>query len=312
MLLHRKSISGFTLIELLVVIMVTGLLIALLLPAVQSARESSRRLKCLNNLHQLGIAFHSYSSAFDCFPSQTPTSVHFSILPQIELNGLYSQYNFEVKRNLLDPGSPNLTVQKTWVSLFICPSDNPPSGWVATNNYAVSRGVYKRDELDTGLFRYYSKQVSRIQDITDGAGNTIMMSEWLVGSRDYYDHTPKRPVYWTNESLNGKLNFEKFLSACRALDPAQAKPGIINKGTDWTANKYTSTIYNHNMLPNQMSCYSSGWVLEGAYTASSNHPGGVNSLFADGHARFIRDTIIKDVWWALGTRAGGEILNDEW
>lgn len=310
-LVHPSRPSGFTLIELLVVVMVIAILVALLLPAVQSAREASRRLKCINNMHQMSVALHSYHSTYDCFPSRTSTSVQFSILPQIELNSLYSQFNFGAQYLLLiDAASPNLTVRRTRVSLFMCPSDHTHPDWIAPSNYAVSRGVDKRDGVDTGAFPGHEEWVSRVQSFTDGTANTIMMSEWLVGTGDLFNQAPKRPVFDTQESLNWEINFKAFLSACRTLNPSQARVGIPDKGKEWTKSGYTNTMYNHNMPPNHLSCYSSGWVQEGAYTASSNHPGGVNSLFADGHVRFIRNTISQDIWWALGTRAGGEIIDD--
>src|SRR5262245_37570793 len=145
-----RSRSGFTLIELLVVIAIIGVLIALLLPAVQSAREAARRIQCTNNLKQIGIALHTYHSAANSFPpgrmkpylgnfSGSVTgecykggiAVHMHIAPFMEGNNLYNAFNFAAGRFRVPPSGPpncpqNLTVVITKNTLFMCPSDPDP------------------------------------------------------------------------------------------------------------------------------------------------------------------------------------------
>lgn len=298
--------KGFTLIEMLVVLMIISLLVGLLLPAVQSARESSRRLVCLNHLHQIGVAFHSYHSSYDSFPSSGQRSILAAILPELELQPIFQSINFNSTLGSSAPGSVNQSVQETVISIFICPSDSPPKGWLATTNYACSQGVELRDQVDNGALPFWSKKALGLKDITDGAGNTVLTSEWVTGPRFLDRRNLKGTVYSTNEQYLGPSQLTLFLTACQNLNPSSAPIGINDKGTNWLLDGYVATRYNHNMTPNQLSCISGGWVQEGAYTASSHHPGGSHSLFADGHARFMKQSISREVWWAIGTRAGSE------
>ena len=302
--------KGFTLIEMLVVIMIIAILVGLLLPAVQSARESSRRVTCLNHLHQIGVAFHSYHSSYDSFPSSGQRSILAALLPQLELQPIFQSINFNSSLGSSLPGSVNQTVQETFISIFVCPSDSPPKGWLATTNYACSQGVELRNQSDNGSLPFWSKKALGLKDITDGAGNTVLACEWVTGPRFLDRHDLKGTVYSTSEQLVGPAQLNLFLTECEKLNPGSAPVGINDKGSNWLLDGYVASRYNHNMTPNRLSCISGGWVQEGAYTASSHHPGGSHSLFADGHARFIKQSISREVWWAIGTRAGGETITD--
>src|SRR5262249_39363554 len=136
---HRRS--GFTLIELLVVIAIIGILIALLLPAVQTAREAARRMQCTNNLKQIGLALHNYHDTVRAFPMGRDggsSSVQGRIRPYTEQTSLFDAINFSVGWNT----PPNTSVQAANVSAFLCPSDSLtdlPAGW-AGNNYRASQG----------------------------------------------------------------------------------------------------------------------------------------------------------------------------
>ena len=130
MIRHRDCTErgAFTLVEVLVAIGVIGLLVALLIPAVQSARESARRLKCSNNLHQLGIALQAYASSFGMLPgaySGKAFSIHAMLLPGLEQTTLYNSINFSCASVSLSSREryPNLTSARTSVDLFLCPSD---------------------------------------------------------------------------------------------------------------------------------------------------------------------------------------------
>ena len=143
---------GFTLVELLVIVAIIGLLFALLLPAVQAAREASRRAQCANNLHQIGIGLQAYVSDFGVFPAgcggriQSP---HVAILPALEQGALYNSYNWALP-SFID-GAVNQSFRCTQVSTFLCPSDVPPQGrptdydGMAATDYAANLGdAYSR------------------------------------------------------------------------------------------------------------------------------------------------------------------------
>lgn len=305
--------KAFTLIELLVVIMIVGLLIALLLPAVQSARESSRRMTCLNNLRQIGLAFHSYHSINDCFPaSGMERSMFVAVLPQLDLTIIYNSFNFGTTFSNPFPSSPNATGISVVIDVLVCPSDRAPTYSVATTNYACSQGVDVRDRIDNGALPYWSEKPFGIRDITDGSAATVMISEWGTAPRNVFARDKKGTVFSTPGNTHYKDQLQAALDSCKSLDSNTAPIGMSDKGWNWTGEGYAVTRYNHNMTPNSLSCINDGWVMEGAYTASSHHPGGSHSLFADGHARFIKQTISTETWWAIGTRAKGETLSDEY
>jgi prepilin-type N-terminal cleavage/methylation domain-containing protein/prepilin-type processing-associated H-X9-DG protein len=209
--------SGFTLIELLVVIAIIAVLIALLLPAVQAAREAARRLQCVNNLKQLGLALHSYHSANDCFPpgalfawnpdtakqiNNGDFSAHARLLPFEEQQPLYNAANFSVACFNSATGVPmNTTVTTTRLSAFLCPSSERP-GWTMNgtapinkaiapgNNYFASLGstlefaAQQTSGPPNGPFFYYGQYGSPvgIASITDGTSSTIAFGEWKTGT----------------------------------------------------------------------------------------------------------------------------------
>jgi len=206
---HPRTKPGFTLVELLVVIAIIGVLVALLLPAVQAAREAARRMRCSNNLKQLALGLHNYHDVYDRFPSgqyfcKIPPCINrnewwqgwgwsASILPYIEQGPLASQFNFSL--NLYDPR--NVDLIKTPVKSFQCPSDVsrraeiPPSGVataperLATSNYCGNGGSFANSfETDivandpdwtNGVLRRDSRH--RFSEITDGTSNTFLLGE---------------------------------------------------------------------------------------------------------------------------------------
>jgi len=204
---------GFTLIELLVVIAIIGVLVALLLPAVQAAREAARRSQCSNNLKQLGLALQNYHSAVDSFPlggnpgPSTPGagccqiwgawSAHTMLLPYMEQKPTYDSLNFySVARGNGYSENSNATGISTRLNTLLCPSATPPSqNWglvvnkpFAGNSYFASSGpsvMWRGDQANTpnGIFTA-GGAVRGIRDITDGSSQTIAFGEWRIGDFD--------------------------------------------------------------------------------------------------------------------------------
>ena len=195
---------GFTLVELLVVIAIIGILIALLLPAVQAAREAARRAHCTNNFKQLGIALHNYHDTFRAFPSYSRLSASnasrtysyaafVAILPFIEQKPVYDQIkkatrDFYYRANEKDPSDPETLYQigeRTRLAAFLCPSDHlyPNTSMQGCCNYAVCAGPNIGWDIDTsrqnGVFR--ATVDTSMAAITDGTSNTIMLGEFLTG-----------------------------------------------------------------------------------------------------------------------------------
>jgi prepilin-type N-terminal cleavage/methylation domain-containing protein/prepilin-type processing-associated H-X9-DG protein len=211
----RSRNHGFTLIELLVVISIIAVLIALLLPAVQAAREAGRRMHCVNNLKQIGLALHNYHQTLDSYPmgagpgqrtlggylAKQGWSIHAAILPQLGETPLYNAINFDwgIAANTYPAYFSNSTAFGAQVKAFLCPSDpfatgvNVAAFQAANNNYFGSVGtttdILKGNSTSvttlasvptTGLFAF--QQSKAIRDVTDGTSNTIAFAESTVGN----------------------------------------------------------------------------------------------------------------------------------
>lgn len=312
LLVPRPRRRAFTIVEILVVIAVIGLLTALLIPAVQVAREAARRNQCSNNLHQLGIALHSYGGNFGAFPPGLGSrgfSVHVEILPYLELTNLYNAIN--VNMSGMAVPFENRTAVSSSVAVFHCPSDDAPvPPGTGRTSYAGNRGVGVQKFGYNGAFAI-NESVS-LMSFTDGLSNTAAMAEWLSSGPLEGVRDPRRTVFRTQRALLAPNEFDAFAAACRGLDPLTAPLGApAVKGTNWLVGEFAHTLYNHTLNPSDHSCTNDSAFQQGAWTAGSGHPGGVNLLFADGHIRFVRDATSLEVWRSLGSRNGGEILSAE-
>ena len=313
---------GFTLVELLVVIAIIGILIALLLPAVQAAREAARRAQCSNNLKQLGLAMHMYHDTCKQFPpgygyQSTPAANNMEwpwiprILPFIEQKALYDSIDWAYHSG--STSMPPTTMQPLWVAeiaIFRCPSDPTVSAlWNSTQSCVVPSGSgtppvqisrcsyagnFGRGQMEAaypptgervdGVFSV--NRGARIGDILDGTSNTLLLSEIIPGHNCtirgaiIYD---EGPVVMTDYSPNDPI--PDIVRWCDELDsrPDARAPcdGVLGTNFDM--------------------------VL---HTSRSMHPGGVQSGLCDGSVRFVPETIALNVWWALGTPDGGEVVGE--
>jgi prepilin-type N-terminal cleavage/methylation domain-containing protein/prepilin-type processing-associated H-X9-DG protein len=327
----NRQRSGFTLIELLVVIAIISVLIALLLPAVQSAREAARRAQCTNNLKQLGLALHNYNDSYGSFPinrsvfpsGTTPTPYAYSgfamLLPFIEQSPLYAAINFNLPSGTTYQAG-NTTVLATSVAGFLCPTDpqQVPAGEAGTN-YRFSEGTsiaYEWGATDPTGYNaslpapdgpFFDNTAVTLAQITDGTSNTAAMSEKLLGDFNTAVATPNRDIY---VGTIIPTTPEQAYQYCQQLDPTSTPSnGSSTEGTPWISGTVSITPYKHVSPPLTMSCYYYPERL--TLTAWSLHPGGVNVCMCDGSVRFFKATIDRTVWRAIGSRNGGEVISSD-
>jgi prepilin-type N-terminal cleavage/methylation domain-containing protein/prepilin-type processing-associated H-X9-DG protein len=326
----NRQRSGFTLIELLVVIAIIAVLIALLLPAVQSAREAARRIQCVNNEKQLGLALHNYVDSFQVLPAAElgfmglangPNYSAISmILPFMEQTTIYNAINFsqfDFNPNVLPASDPNGTAAVARINSLICPSDSYSSSnsqlevYGQTNYMAdMGSGIVWQSSLFTpnttlpmpnGVF--YGNSATRLAEITDGLSNTGFFGERIVGDSSTGIISPIADVFF---DPGAPLTPDDAMAQCQAINiynPANQLPMIM--GVPWIDGQH---ITLHVTTPNTRSC---GFFIvnRAVMPASSKHAGGTNMLFGDGSVRFIKDSINLQTYRALGTRNGGEIVS---
>ena len=316
----RRRTTGLTLIEVLVVIAIIGILVALVLPAVQAAREAARRVGCVNNLKQIGLALHSYVGVDQVLPLSCCGNVggfgHLGrLLPYLEQTPLYDSINFQVDVGLV-PGRENSTAVYAYLAVFHCPSDSgayrlgpaPPSTSYAGNS---GDGI-RTPSTAKGAFAFTTSCDSSPlgpKDFTDGLSNTAVMAEWLSAGMP---KDPRRTIVRLPGDLSQpESNNAEFVASCRDLDFANLPPDSFYnfKGQYWIAGGMSS-LYHHAMTINGHSCLSRALYGDDAYTAGSLHPGGANVLFMDGHVSFVKQSIDLKTWRAIGSRNGDEIVSD--
>ncbi len=310
----RRS-QAFTLIELLVVIAIIAVLIALLLPAVQMARDAARRAKCMNNLKQLGLALHAYHDSYMCFPPGRTHGIvfnhafspHAMLLPFYDQIQLYNAVNFAHAADL----PPNDTVRFSQLELLLCPADRNEKiqGDNSIHNYLWNVGTEHSVLRGNGPFFQNSRL--RAADLVDGLACTAFAAETVQGDGDGRTIADNIRIAVPPPALI--ISYER---SC-----ANGPPVMPMRGSQWLFAAPGHSLYSHHRRPNdpRLDCLggdarSTGnpltWALVSLDVAArSPHPGGAHTLFGDGHVRFIQDNIDLAIWQALGTRAGGEQLD---
>lgn len=306
-----RSRGAFTLVELLVVIAIIGILVALLLPAIQAAREAARRTQCSNNLKQIGLALQNYHDTYQKFPmanvvrnlSGTPLygdgwTWHARILPQLEQSTLYDQvfHVMGTDSGTYTSAEQSLAGRDTVLTVFQCPTHprGPINAGAGKHGYQIStyNGVcgtttFNDDQLDqvtdvgyrgNGIF-YMNSEV-RMADVIDGTTNTFIVAEVQDDFKDGTDlpGSDRKYCFAENSDGNPPTDITEYLVGMESNDP-------INANTR----------------------DASGYTNNGEY-AGSYHPGGAQFLLVDGSTRFVSDSIDMTTYMALGTRDGGETV----
>ena len=324
----RMRRRGFTLIELLVVIAIIGVLIALLLPAVQAAREAARRSQCSNNLKQIALGLHNYHDANGSLPwghgpfGWNDWGALVLLLPYVEQGPLYNAINFNTDIAGANPGNAqNSTIQRVTINVYQCPSDSDKlTNIEGHSNYAGCNGntpnFFESDP--SGIFgsAAYSGAIG-FRHITDGTSQTAAFSEKVKGigsdNTTSRDHRNPPASIASAGAASTDVIAAPYQAACLQQNPRNPAT-TLDTGVDasckyWFTGHPYSGRYNHVMTPNTWNCDYNGDNGGGAYTALSRHPGAVNLAMADGSVRGVRNSVSSVVWWGLGSKDGGETIS---
>ena len=298
---------AFTLTDLLIVIAVLGIIAALLLPAVQQAREAARRAQCVNNLKYVGLAAANYESAYRVFPSGTvsPPGDKFDrtmsglamLVPFLDSGDVFDRINC----NHSPKEASNRTARCAKLSYFICISDEPKEAEFGGTNYALVTGskpsvAWDGKDIATapnGLFFQISSV--RIKHVTDGLSKTLATMEITQGREG------RNVLHRTYAVKPGPLpeNLER--------NDDRGNQRALDRGSSWMVGGFLQSLVNATMPLNANELDLSFGLLEGGLSSGrSFHPGGVNILFADGSVRFASNSLDFRVLQSMATRSAGD------
>ena len=338
----RRSRSGFTLIELLVVIAIIAILIGLLLPAVQKVREAASRMKCQNNLKQMGLAAHNFESGYQALPPGEWTRAKDGggsrpglgavMLGYLEQANKFNQFNFDFDVNT---ASQNLAARQQDVSVYLCPSETSSAAFttggitVGRLNYFGNTGAVSdcrlTSDAKSGIFFANSATKAgetprgiKITAITDGTSNTAMFSEILrsqtANSTTIIDYTTN--VQSGDIAVAPGLYDGRNVSGCAG--------GSVTRRINYVGLQYYrggishNSFYNHTLPINwnkkvsvpaaqKYTCGDASF-RRAHIAAASYHTGGANVCMADGSVKFVNDNVDFVVWQGIGSSKGGETV----
>jgi prepilin-type N-terminal cleavage/methylation domain-containing protein/prepilin-type processing-associated H-X9-DG protein len=316
----RRAPRGFTLIEVLVVITIIGILVALVLPAVQAAREAARRAQCANNLRQIGLALHAYEDAVGCLPPGrvltydpryagpnppctsplVDKSFLLRILPGVEQAPLYNAINHD----LTIFGHENRTVRQTAIAVYACPSD-PDAGRVQPGGESLtllSLGLARVDEpYLVGRGSYAGMHGSLMVDVIPRPASGCAVPGALLAQLNgsFHDGGPIRASSFGDGLSQTVVVAERTLFPLRRVEDAR---GPVAPRYGWIiSGNWSDTLVTAFLPPNMYRKVTPGPDPAHVRAASSLHPGGLNVLLGDGSVRFVRETISS---WAFDPLTG--------
>ena len=316
MLLPKRR--GFTLVELLVVIAIIGVLVALLLPAIQAAREAARRAQCTNNLKQLALAAHNYHDANKKFPTgarlpidvsgrpTVGTNLWVELLSYIEEDSLYKDWDFNDNRNNVAGGTS--AIQAQVIKFLVCTSDplsepvwqlesalTPPWSWGFYGMSSYGGNAGKRS-IQTGpppalprMSRdgiFFIDSNIHMKDITDGASKTLLMGERY---HDDPEFDRRYDIVWAGSAPMAGYGRWGY---------------VAGPGANGAVTLHSAAPINYRMPPNG----DLSNLEDRACAFGSGHPGGANFALADGSVRFIAEDLPLEQLQDLSTRAGQEVV----
>ena len=331
--------------ELLVVIAIMSILLNLVLPAVQQARESARRLQCVNNLRQIGLAMQDYHGAHGTLPAGNRSTAYGTwalyILPNLELTNLYNAWDFDGGETISDTNQTtgqsymaesNRTVVETRIAVYTCPSDiervnaTVRDRWIPHHNYAANYGnsTLNQGKSYTGI-EFKGAPFGNVQtdatapaekrpnlgrvkfaSITDGLANTLLLSELIQGSGYQFKGEGSPPALRPRADLRGRIIGYADGGYFMTMNPPNTP---LN---DYENSNYcippAIPLYEGGLInPENPPCNQSNQFDMVGRASRSHHVGGVNSTYSDGSVRFSTDEVDPALWRALGSTQGEEI-----